>query len=98
MIYQGIAISPGVAVAPVCRYIPAQRTVTQQRAEDAAQELQASEAALAAAAAARGTAYETMPAATPPPGQSSASIRSTQTSSQVWAMSGCASAPPICGT
>ena len=48
MVYQGIAISPGVAVAPVCRYIPAQRTVTQQRAEDAAQELQAYEAALAA--------------------------------------------------
>ena len=63
MIDQGIAISPGVAVAPVCRYIPAQRTVTQQRAEDAAQELQAYEAALAAAAAALETAYETMKAA-----------------------------------
>ena len=63
MIYQGIAISPGVAVAPVCRYVPAQMTVTQQRAEDAAQELQAYEAALAAAAAALEAAYETMKAA-----------------------------------
>ena len=63
MIYQGIAISPGVAVAPVCRYVPAQMTVTQQRADDSAQELQAYEAALTAAAAALEAAYNTMKAA-----------------------------------